>query len=61
MRSLNPRQQKLLEPLLDLENEMARFVIMSRAFMSEKFDQVSVQHENLQFQHGHFVDRYVKV
>ncbi len=40
---------------------MARFVIMSRAFMSEKFDQVSVQHENLQFQHGHFVDRYVKV
>lgn len=61
LKSLNPRQQKLLEPLLDLDNEMARFVIMSRAVMSEKFDQLSVQHEKLQFQHGHFIDRYIAV
>jgi hypothetical protein len=61
LKSLNPRQQKLLEPLLDLDNEMARFVILSRAVMSEKFDHLSVQHDKLQFQHGHFIDRYIAV
>ena len=37
LKSLNPRQQKLLQPLLELENEMARFVIMSRSVMSNLF------------------------
>jgi hypothetical protein len=50
-------QQRSLETLLDSGNEMAKYLIMCRALMSEKYDKLSQQHHFLQVKHEEFVER----
>lgn len=50
-------QQHSLETLVDSGNEMAKYLIMCRALMSEKFDKLSQQHHVLQVKHEEFVER----
>ncbi len=42
---------------MDSGNEMAKYLIMCRALMSEKFDKLSQQHHVLQVKHEEFVER----
>ncbi len=50
-------QQRSLDTLLDSGNEMAKYLIMCRALMSEKYDKLSQQHHFLQVKHEEFVER----
>jgi hypothetical protein len=52
-------QQTSLELLLDSGNEMAKYLIMSRALLSEKYDKLSQQHCVLQVKHEGLVERFV--
>ncbi len=51
-------QQKPLELLLDSGDEMAKYIVMSRALMSEKYDKLSQQHNFLQMNHENLLTRY---
>lgn len=52
-------QKKSLKLLLDSgnEREMATYLIMSRALLSEKFDKLSQLHSVLQVQHETLIER----
>lgn len=56
-------QKKSLKLLLDSgnEREMATYLIMSRALLSEKFDKLSQLHSVLQVQHEALIERYALV
>lgn len=51
-------QQKSLGMLLDSDDEMAKYLILSRALMSEKYDKLSQQFSVLQVKHEGLVERY---
>ncbi len=51
-------QQKSLGLLLDSDDEMAKYLILSRALMSEKYDNLSQQFSVLQVKHEGLIERY---
>lgn len=51
-------QQKSLGMLLDSDDEMAKYLILSRALMSEKYDKLSQQFSVLQVKHEGLIERY---
>lgn len=53
-------QRKSLGMLLDSDDEMAKYLILSRALMSEKYDNLSQQFSVLQVKHEGLVERYTK-
>ena len=53
-------QQKSLGLLLDSDDEMAKYLILSRALMSEKYDKLAQQFSALQVKHEGLIERYIK-